>query len=72
LGAVQIALCHGTGTRVDRWRPHARTQEPMFPLLGTRENQKKMVVYASGHLVPPTEFIKEPLAWFDAYLGFTD
>jgi hypothetical protein len=28
-----------------------------------------MIVYDAGHLVPPTEFIKETLAWFDTYLG---
>jgi hypothetical protein len=28
-----------------------------------------MLVYASGHLVPQTEFIKETLAWLDTYLG---
>jgi hypothetical protein len=43
----------------------------MFRLLGTPQDQKKMLVYQSGHLVPQTEFIKETLAWFDAYLGPT-
>jgi len=41
----------------------------MFRLLGTPESQKKMLVYASGHLVPSTEFIKETLAWLDTHLG---
>jgi hypothetical protein len=41
----------------------------MFRFLGTADNQKKMIVYASGHVVPQTDFIKETLAWLDAYLG---
>ena len=51
--------------------PVESAQKPMMRLLGTPQGQKKMVVYASGHLVPPTELIKETLAWFDTYLGPT-
>jgi hypothetical protein len=45
------------------------TQKPMFRFLGTSKEEKRMVVYDSGHLVPPMEFIKETLAWMDTYLG---
>jgi eukaryotic-like serine/threonine-protein kinase len=55
--------------RYDPYFPVESSQKPMFHLLGTTENQKKMVVYDAGHLVPPTEFIKETLSWFDTYLG---
>jgi formylglycine-generating enzyme required for sulfatase activity/pimeloyl-ACP methyl ester carboxylesterase len=53
----------------DMYFPVESSQKPMFSLLGTRQDQKKMRVYSSGHLVPPTEFIKETLAWLDTYLG---
>jgi pimeloyl-ACP methyl ester carboxylesterase len=53
----------------DMYFPVESSQKPMFRLLGTPQGQKKMLVYPSGHLVPSTEFIKETLAWLDAYLG---
>jgi eukaryotic-like serine/threonine-protein kinase len=55
----------------DMFFPVEFSQKPMFRLLGTHQDQKKMLVYASGHLVPQTEFIKETLAWLDTYLGPT-
>jgi formylglycine-generating enzyme required for sulfatase activity/dienelactone hydrolase len=55
----------------DMFFPVETSQKPMFRMLGTPQNQKKMLVYPSGHLVPPTEFIKETLAWFDTFLGPT-
>jgi dienelactone hydrolase len=45
------------------------SQKPMFDLLGTPVEQKKMIIYESGHLVPRTEFVKETLNWLDQYLG---
>ena len=53
----------------DMFFPVESSQKPMFRLLGTPQGQKKMLVYPSGHLVPPNEFIKETLAWLDTYLG---
>jgi formylglycine-generating enzyme required for sulfatase activity/pimeloyl-ACP methyl ester carboxylesterase len=55
--------------KYDMFFPVETAQKPMFRLLGTAENHKKMVVYDAGHLVPQTEFIKETLSWFDTYLG---
>ena len=55
--------------RYDMFFPLEAAQKPMFRLLGTPQDQKKMLIYDSGHLVPATEFIKETLAWFDTYLG---
>jgi hypothetical protein len=49
--------------------PVETAQKPMFNLLGTPKSQKKMMIYASGHRVPPVEFIKETLGWLDTYLG---
>jgi formylglycine-generating enzyme required for sulfatase activity/pimeloyl-ACP methyl ester carboxylesterase len=57
--------------KYDMFFPVESSQKPMFRLLGTPLDQKKMLVYESGHLVPATEFIKETLAWFDTYLGPT-
>ena len=55
----------------DMFFPVESAQKPMFRMLGTPQGEKKMLVYPSGHLVPSSEFIKETLAWFDAYLGRT-
>ena len=61
-----VLMLNGT---YDMFFPVESAQKPMFRLLGTPQGHKKMLVYQSGHLVPQTEFIKETLAWFDAYLG---
>ena len=61
-----VLMLNGT---YDMYFPVESSQKPMFRLLGTSPDQKKMLVYASGHLVPSREFIKETLAWLDAYLG---
>ena len=55
----------------DMYFPVETSQKPMFRLLGTPSDRKKMIVYPSGHVVPANEFIKETLAWFDTYLGPT-
>lgn len=49
--------------------PIETAPKPMFKLLGTANDDKKMIVYESGHVVPPTEFIKETLAGLDTYFG---
>jgi formylglycine-generating enzyme required for sulfatase activity/pimeloyl-ACP methyl ester carboxylesterase len=61
-----VLMLNGT---YDMYFPVETSQKPMFRFLGTADNQKKMIVYASGHVVPQTDFIKETLAWLDAYLG---
>jgi dienelactone hydrolase len=53
----------------DNYFPVETAQKPMFRLLGTQPDDKKMIVYPSGHLVPRVEFMKETLAWLDRYLG---
>jgi len=55
--------------KYDMFFPLEISQKPMFNLLGTPQNDKKMVVYESGHMVPPNDYIKETLAWLDTYLG---
>jgi eukaryotic-like serine/threonine-protein kinase len=53
----------------DNYFPVETAQKPMFRLLGTPPDKKKMIVYPSGHLVPRVEFMKETLSWLDRYLG---
>jgi dienelactone hydrolase len=43
--------------------------QPMYDLLGTPEEHKKLVVYDTDHFLPPAESTKEILAWLDTYLG---
>jgi eukaryotic-like serine/threonine-protein kinase len=63
-----VLMLNGT---YDMYFPVESSQKPMFSLLGTPQGQKQMRVYPSGHLVPPTEFIRETLAQLDTQLGPT-
>jgi len=47
--------------RLDFIFPPGSTQEPMFRWLGTPAQQKRRVVYDSGHDIPRNEQIKEAL-----------
>jgi pimeloyl-ACP methyl ester carboxylesterase len=42
---------------------------PMFRLLATPEEHKRLAVFDSGHLPPRADTIRETLAWLDRYLG---
>jgi dienelactone hydrolase len=53
----------------DMFFPVETSQKPMYNLLGTPKEKKKMIIYESGHLVPRTDFVKETLQWYDQYLG---
>jgi len=53
----------------DMYFPVETSQEPMFNFLGTPKEDKKKILYESGHLVPRTDFVKETLFWYDKYLG---
>jgi len=55
--------------RYDYYCPVKTSQLVMFRLLGTPKENKRQVIYESGHAVPRTEMIKETLAWLDRYLG---
>jgi dipeptidyl aminopeptidase/acylaminoacyl peptidase len=55
--------------RFDYLFPIDSSQEPMFRILGTPKEQKRWVVYDTGHDIPRTEQIKETLDWLDKYLG---
>jgi cephalosporin-C deacetylase-like acetyl esterase len=55
--------------RFDYAFPINSSQEPLFRLLGTPQEQKRRVVYDTGHDLPTEEVIKETLNWLDRYLG---
>jgi len=55
--------------RYDFFFPVESTQEPFFRLLGSKKDQKKHLLYDTGHNIPRNELIKENLNWLDQYLG---
>jgi eukaryotic-like serine/threonine-protein kinase len=63
---VPVLMLNG---RFDFFYPVETSQEPMFRLLGTPKEQKRRVVYETGHNIPRNEMIKETLDWLDRYLG---
>jgi eukaryotic-like serine/threonine-protein kinase len=42
---------------------------PFFNLLGTPENQKRLIIYETDHYVAKTDMVKEVLGWCDKYMG---
>ena len=55
--------------RYDYTFPEETSSVPFFQALGTRSDQKRRIVYDTGHNLPPNESIRETLDWFDRYLG---
>jgi hypothetical protein len=55
--------------RYDFFFPVEETQEPFYRLLGSPKDQKKHLLYETGHNIPRNELIKESLDWLDLYLG---
>lgn len=53
----------------DLFFPIETSQMPMYNFLGTPKENKKIIIYDAGHLVPRTDFVKETLLWYDKYLG---
>jgi hypothetical protein len=53
----------------DMFFPVETSQMPMFNFLGTPKEDKKIIIFDAGHLVPRTEFVRETLQWYDKYLG---
>ena len=43
--------------------------KPMFDLLGTQEEDKRLILYDTDHFIPRTDATKQILAWLDRYLG---
>jgi hypothetical protein len=55
--------------RYDFVSPLETSQLPLFRLLGTPEEDKKHVVFDSGHVAPWPDVVRETLDWLDRYLG---
>jgi formylglycine-generating enzyme required for sulfatase activity/cephalosporin-C deacetylase-like acetyl esterase len=53
----------------DFFFPVESTQDPFYRLLGSKKDQKKHLLYETGHNIPRNELIKESLNWLDQYLG---
>jgi dienelactone hydrolase len=63
---VPVLMLNG---RYDFFLPVETSSAVMFRLLGTPKENKRQVIYQTGHGVPRTELIKETLDWLDRYLG---
>ena len=56
--------------RYDFVEPVEATQNPMFQMLGTRPEDKRHMIFETGHAIVTVQpLIKEVLDWFDTYLG---
>jgi dienelactone hydrolase len=66
---IPVLMLNG---QFDFFYPVETSQKPMFDMLGTPPDEKRHIVYESGHSVPRTEGIKETLNWLDEHLGPVD
>jgi eukaryotic-like serine/threonine-protein kinase len=57
------------GGRYDFVLPPVTLQQPMFRLLGTREQDKRFIQFDTGHVPPTRDVMRETLNWLDRYLG---
>jgi serine/threonine protein kinase/dienelactone hydrolase len=55
--------------RYDFFFPVESNQDPFYRSLGSKKDQKKHILYDTGHNIPRNELIKETLNWLDQYLG---
>jgi eukaryotic-like serine/threonine-protein kinase len=55
--------------RYDFFFPVQSSQEPLYRFLGSKKEEKKHLIYDTGHNIPRNELIKEMLNWLDEYLG---
>ncbi len=58
--------------KYDFFFPYETSQRPFFELIGTSNENKKIIAYEGGHSVPRTQLVKETLAWLDRYFGTTE
>jgi eukaryotic-like serine/threonine-protein kinase len=49
--------------------PYETTVKPLFDLLGTPKEHKRLVLFETDHFYPRNETIKEMDAWLNKYLG---
>jgi hypothetical protein len=55
--------------RYDSYFIYEASIKPMFDLLGTPEEHKKLMLYETDHIPPKNDFIRDTLEWLDKYLG---
>ena len=55
--------------RYDFAIPSATSQQPLFRLLGTPEQDKRHVQFDAGHIPPLEDVMREVLNWLDRYVG---
>jgi alpha-beta hydrolase superfamily lysophospholipase len=48
---------------------YENSARPMFELLGTPEEHKKIEAYPTDHIPPKAEYVREILDWLDKYFG---
>lgn len=48
---------------------YENSARPMFELLGTPEEHKKIKAYPTDHIPPKAEYVRETLDWLDKYFG---
>ena len=63
---IPVLMLNG---RYDFEIPLETCQEPFFHLLGTPPQDKRHVLFESGHAPPLTQVFRETLDWLDHYLG---
>jgi pimeloyl-ACP methyl ester carboxylesterase len=63
---IPVLMLNG---RYDAIYPFDATVKPLFDLLGTPAEHKRLKLYETDHFVPRNELIKETMAWLDQYLG---
>jgi tRNA A-37 threonylcarbamoyl transferase component Bud32/predicted esterase len=68
LPRVQLPTLMLSG-KFDSTFPMEASQNPFYRLLGTREPEKKRIVYDLGHFLPRPAMVSETLTWLDRYLG---
>lgn len=56
----------------DQIFPLETSTRAAFELLGTPDADKKLVIYQSGHTLPPNDLIRESLDFLDKYFGPTN
>src|SRR5262249_875995 len=68
IGRVHLPVLMLNG-RYDAYYAEKSSQRPMFDLLGTAPDRKRLIVFESGHMPPRKDVIRESLTWLDTYLG---
>jgi eukaryotic-like serine/threonine-protein kinase len=63
---VPILMLNG---RFDMLFPFDQSVKPMFDMLGTAKESKRLVIWETDHRLDANEYMKETLAWLDRYLG---